>query len=49
MRGPQESVPLIEKVNEDRTPIEITSQRGDGALPFLPIGVARIGPAVALS
>ena len=25
-------VPLIEKVNEDRTPIEITSRRGDAVL-----------------
>ncbi|MEO8694327.1 MAG: type II toxin-antitoxin system prevent-host-death family antitoxin [Acidimicrobiales bacterium] len=28
--------PLIEKVNEDRTPIEITSKRGDAVL----IGIA---------
>jgi antitoxin YefM len=31
-RGAQEPVPLIEQVNDDRTPIEITSRRGDAVL-----------------
>ncbi|WP_366521100.1 type II toxin-antitoxin system prevent-host-death family antitoxin [Lapillicoccus sp.] len=31
-RGPQEPFPLIEQVNEDRTPVEIISRRGDAVL-----------------
>ena len=31
-RGPQELFPLIEQVNEDRTPIEIISKRGNAVL-----------------
>jgi antitoxin YefM len=31
-RSAQEPFPLIEQVNDDRTPVEITSKRGDAVL-----------------
>ena len=31
-RSPKNLFPLIEQVNNDRTPIEITSKRGDAVL-----------------